>query len=78
MVAKFITALYNQYVALHFTYMEINLVVVTAVKVYIPDLAAKLRTHTFFAVANGGKLNILLRLAKMLSLRMLTSLITMP
>jgi len=42
LVAKFITALYKQYVALHFTYMEINPVVITAGKVYILDLAAKL------------------------------------
>jgi len=42
LVAKFITALYKQYVALHFTYMEINPVVVTSGKVYILDLAAKL------------------------------------
>jgi len=42
LVAKFITALYKQYVALHFTYLEINPVVVTAGKVYILDLAAKL------------------------------------
>jgi len=42
LVAKFITALYKQYVALHFTYMEINPVVITSGKVYILDLAAKL------------------------------------
>ena len=41
-VAKLITALYKQYVVLYFTYMEINPVVVTAGKVYILDLAAKL------------------------------------
>ena len=41
LVAKFITALYKQYVALHFTYMEIDPVVVTAGKVYILILAAK-------------------------------------
>jgi len=42
LVAKFITALYKQYVALHFTYMEINPLVITSGKVYILDLAAKL------------------------------------
>ena len=48
MVAKIITALYKQYVALHFTYMEINPVVVTAGKVYILDLGAKLDATTDF------------------------------
>ena len=33
LVAKFITALYKQYVALHFTYLEINPLVVTQGKV---------------------------------------------
>lgn len=42
LVAKFITALYKQYVALHFTYLEINPIVITSGKVYILDLAAKL------------------------------------
>jgi len=49
LVAKFITALYKQYVALHFTYMEINPLVVTGGKVYILDLAAKLDATAEFA-----------------------------
>merc|ERR1719317_776875 len=42
LVAHFIAALYKQYVALHFTYLEVNPLVVTQGKVYILDLAAKL------------------------------------
>jgi len=42
LVAGFIAALYKQYVALHFTYLEINPLVVTQGKVWILDLAAKL------------------------------------
>ena len=40
-VAKFVTALYRAYVDLYFTYLEINPLVVTADKIYILDLAAK-------------------------------------
>jgi len=42
LVAGFIVALYRQYVALHFTYLEINPIVITQGKVWILDLAAKL------------------------------------
>jgi len=42
LVAGFIVALYRQYVQLHFTYLEINPLVVTQGKVFILDLAAKL------------------------------------
>ena len=42
-VAKFVTALYKLYVDLYFTYLEINPLVVTADKIYILDLAAKVR-----------------------------------
>ena len=49
LVAKFISALYKQYVALHFTYMEINPLVVTSGKVYILDLAVKLDATAEFA-----------------------------
>lgn len=41
-VATFIAALYDVYVDLHFTYLEINPLVLTHGKVYILDLAAKL------------------------------------
>jgi hypothetical protein len=40
-VAKFISALYKVYVDLYFTYLEINPLVITAEKIYILDLAAK-------------------------------------
>ncbi|CAM1321921.1 ACLY (predicted) [Pycnogonum litorale] len=42
MVSKFIMSLYEVYVDLYFTYMEINPLVVTDDKIYILDLAAKL------------------------------------
>lgn len=41
-LAKFITTLYETYVKLHFTYLEINPVVITKENIYILDLAAKL------------------------------------
>lgn len=41
-VARFICSLYNVYVDLYFTYLEINPLVVTGGQVYILDLAAKL------------------------------------
>lgn len=41
-VLKFIEALYKVYVDLHFTYLEINPLVVTGGQVYILDLAAKI------------------------------------
>ena len=52
LVAKFIVALYKQYVALHFTYLEINPLVVTQGKVYILDLAAKLDATADFVCRN--------------------------
>lgn len=41
-IAHFIVALYKLYVDLHFTYLEINPLVVTSSAIYILDLAAKL------------------------------------
>merc|ERR1711949_11077 len=52
LVAKFIASLYKQYVALHFTYLEINPLVVTQGKVYILDLAAKLDATAEFVCRN--------------------------
>lgn len=49
LVAKFIQKLYQQYVALYFTYLEINPLVITAGKVHILDLAAKLDATADFA-----------------------------
>lgn len=48
MIAEFIDALYNIYVNLYFTYMEINPLVVTDDTIYILDLAAKLDTTADF------------------------------
>lgn len=42
MVATFVAALYKLYTDLHFTYLEINPLVVTADSIFILDLAAKL------------------------------------
>merc|ERR1719167_662809 len=52
LVAKFITALYKQYVALHFTYLEVNPLVVTQGKVWVLDLAAKLDATADFVCRN--------------------------
>lgn len=41
-VAQFITALYEVYVDLYFTYLEINPLVISKEKIYVLDLAAKL------------------------------------
>jgi len=49
LVAKFIVALYKQYVDLYFTYLEINPLVVTNGQVYILDLAAKVDATADFA-----------------------------
>jgi len=49
LVARFIQCLYRQYVALYFTYLEINPLVITGGKVYILDLAAKLDATADFA-----------------------------
>ena len=40
--AKFVQKLYDIYVQRHFTYLEINPLVITDDKIYILDLAAKL------------------------------------
>merc|ERR1719436_108 len=52
LVAHFIAALYKQYVALHFTYLEVNPLVVTQGKVWILDLAAKLDATADFVCRN--------------------------
>lgn len=41
-VAEYIEALYNAYVELYFTYLEINPLVIHEGKIYMLDLAAKL------------------------------------
>lgn len=46
-VAEFITALYNLYVDLYFTYLEINPLVVTE-SIYMLDLAAKVDSTADF------------------------------
>lgn len=58
MVAKFVTALYNLYVNLYFTYLEINPLVVTSDTIYILDLAAKLdATADFICRAQWGSVD---------------------
>lgn len=47
-VAKFIYSLYQAYVKLYFTYLEINPLVVTSDNIYILDLAAKLDSTADF------------------------------
>lgn len=47
-VAKFVFALYQSYVDLYFTYLEINPLVVTKDAIYILDLAAKLDSTADF------------------------------
>lgn len=47
-VAKFIFELYRLYVDLHFTYLEINPLVVTTNNIYILDLAAKIDSTAEF------------------------------
>lgn len=47
-VAKFISALYDVYVNLHFTYLEINPLVIQKNQIYILDLAAKLDATSDF------------------------------
>ncbi|EPB70022.1 CoA binding domain protein [Ancylostoma ceylanicum] len=51
----FITSLYSAYKALHFTYLEINPLVVKNGKVYILDLAAKLDETANFLCADKWK-----------------------
>lgn len=58
MIAKFITSLYNLYVNLYFTYLEINPLVVTNDTIYILDLAAKLdATADFICRAQWGNVD---------------------
>merc|ERR1712223_172560 len=52
LVAHFIATLYKQYVALHFTYLEVNPLVVTQGKVWVLDLAAKLDATADFVCRN--------------------------
>lgn len=47
-VATFVHSLYNAYVDLHFTYLEINPLVVTKDSIYVLDLAAKLDSTADF------------------------------
>lgn len=57
-IAKFITALYKVYVDLHFTYLEINPLVVTNSAIYILDLAAKLdATADFICRPQWGEID---------------------
>uniref|UniRef100_T1J8J3 ATP-citrate synthase n=1 Tax=Strigamia maritima TaxID=126957 RepID=T1J8J3_STRMM len=51
-ITNFIESLYNTYVALHFTYLEINPLVVTKGSIYILDLAAKLDATADFMCKN--------------------------
>lgn len=58
MVAKFIESLYQMYTDLFFTYLEINPLVVTADKIYILDLAAKLdATADFICRSKWGEID---------------------
>lgn len=54
-LTPFIRSLYRLYVDLHFTYMEINPIVVTGGQIYLLDLAAKLdQTADFICAKNWG------------------------
>lgn len=56
-MANFIESLYQQYVDLYFTYLEINPLVITGGKVYVLDLAAKLdATADFICRAKWGEI----------------------
>ena len=58
LVAGFVVALYRQYVQLHFTYLEVNPLVVTGGKIYILDLAAKLdATADYVCRAKWGEVD---------------------
>merc|ERR1719348_2273808 len=58
LVAGFVVALYRQYVQLHFTYLEVNPLVVTGGKIFILDLAAKLdATADFVCRAKWGEVD---------------------
>jgi len=57
-VATFIEALYKSYVDLYFTYLEINPLVITASKIYMLDLAAKLdATADFICRSKWGEVD---------------------
>lgn len=57
-IANFINSLYNLYVDLHFTYLEINPLVVTDTAIYILDLAAKLdATADFICRPRWGEID---------------------
>ncbi|XP_066144659.1 ATP-citrate synthase isoform X2 [Euwallacea fornicatus] len=58
LIAKFIFNLYQLYVDLYFTYLEINPLVVTDNEIYILDLAAKLdATADFMCKPKWGEIN---------------------
>lgn len=58
LVANFIESLYQQYVDLYFTYLEINPLVITGGKVYVLDLAAKLdATADFICRSKWGEID---------------------
>ncbi|XP_065349094.1 ATP-citrate synthase isoform X2 [Cloeon dipterum] len=58
LVAGFIESLYQQYVELYFTYLEINPLVITGGKVYVLDLAAKLdATADFICRSKWGEID---------------------
>ncbi|KPJ14207.1 ATP-citrate synthase [Papilio machaon] len=55
-ITSFILSLYKVYVDLHFTYMEINPIVVTGDRIYLLDLAAKLdQTADFICAKHWGE-----------------------
>ncbi|CAG5017506.1 unnamed protein product [Parnassius apollo] len=56
LITTFVLSLYQVYVDLHFTYMEINPIVVTGERIYLLDLAAKLdQTADFICAKNWGE-----------------------
>jgi ATP citrate (pro-S)-lyase len=57
LLAKFITKLFEVYMDLQFTYLEINPLVVTAESVYILDLASRLdQTAEYLCASKWGKI----------------------
>jgi ATP citrate (pro-S)-lyase len=57
-LAVFIKKLYDAYTDLHFTYLEINPLVVLENRVYILDLASKLdQTADFLCKSKWGEIN---------------------
>ena len=58
MLTTFITKLFEMYMDLHFTYLEINPVVVTDSNVYILDLASKIdQTAEYLCKAKWGDID---------------------